>query len=222
MARWLLSRAKLWPGRGRIPVIEVGGGTGELLALVMRELGWWRRRGFSFHEVESSEPLRAEQERRLKGAGVIWHGSLEEALDWNQGEAFDFSNELVDAFPCMILGFQQGEWRELWLEQRGDEMEERWLPVEGERSGAALAELLAQGAPARNWVSGGDSVELSGVVARVADSLAGWEVVDDRLWCDGSADIPAAQAREHPGVFSTFTTGGGGDLSAGGSAGFDL
>lgn len=126
VASWILEKAG-GPGMGKpVHVIEVGGGTGALMQGVLKSLGWWGRRKFRFHSVESSVPLRKEQRERLKAYGVEWHETMVAALKHSGGCALIYSNELVDAFPCMVMGFQEGVWQELCLEWEGKEAVEVW------------------------------------------------------------------------------------------------
>lgn len=102
------------PG-GRWHLVELGPGSGELAAGVLRWLGWWARRGLRYHLVEVSEGLRETQKKRLGrwDGRVVWHGTLVEALGAAGGEALIFSNEFVDAFPCARWVLDAGgRWRE--------------------------------------------------------------------------------------------------------------
>jgi SAM-dependent MidA family methyltransferase len=96
-------------------VIEVGGGTGDLLACVIRSLGWWTRRKLRFAMVESSSVLSEQQQSRAELRQVVWHKKLEEALDACDGKALIFHNELLDAFPVTLLEWQheKNEWQEI-------------------------------------------------------------------------------------------------------------
>jgi len=120
IARWALAR-KL-PGRWHL--IEIGAGTGELAAGVLRAIGWWNRP--RYHIVDVSPPLRAEQHKRL-GGKAVWHDSVSEALAACDGRALIFSNELVDAFPARIFQNQAGTWRELALRLESSGIAETWL-----------------------------------------------------------------------------------------------
>lgn len=91
-------------------VIEIGAGSGRLSAAVRRRLGIWRRP--AWHIVEVSAPLR-EAQRRLLGGSVRWHGDPAAALGAAGGEAFLFSNELVDAFPCRVFERTEAGWDEI-------------------------------------------------------------------------------------------------------------
>jgi SAM-dependent MidA family methyltransferase len=113
--------------RGRWNLIEVGAGTGDLAAGVLRAIGWWNRP--SYHIVEISQPLRAEQQKRL-GRKVTWHTDLSDALADCEGNALIFSNELVDAFPCRIFQKQDRSWRELALRIEESRIVEIWHDAE--------------------------------------------------------------------------------------------
>jgi SAM-dependent MidA family methyltransferase len=117
IARWALQNKP----PGRWDLIEIGAGTGELAAAVLREIGWWNRP--RYHIVDVSAPLRAAQQKRL-GRKATWHDSMSEALAVCGGSAVIFSNELVDAFPCRIFQKQSGTWRELGLRIEGGKVRE--------------------------------------------------------------------------------------------------
>lgn len=104
--------------RGRWHLIELGGGSGELAAQVRRSLPWWTRIGLRYHLVEVSAGLRAAQQQRLAGErNVRWHTQIDAALDAAGGRALIFSNEFVDAFPCvqLVRDGRSDRWREVCL-----------------------------------------------------------------------------------------------------------
>ncbi|MFZ4681041.1 MAG: SAM-dependent methyltransferase [Terrimicrobiaceae bacterium] len=119
IARWALDHKP--PGRWHL--IEIGAGTGELAAAVLRSIGWWNRP--RYHIVEISPPLRAEQQKRF-GEKVRWHNTVADALTASDGEAVIFSNELVDAFPCRIFQKKEASWRELELRIEDGRIVEIW------------------------------------------------------------------------------------------------
>lgn len=96
-------------------VIEVGAGNGELMHRVRHSLGWWRRRGFRWHVMETSPVLRERQRQRL-GRGVAWHEGLAPALERCGGAAWIYHNELLDAFPMRLAQWQACGWQEVFLE----------------------------------------------------------------------------------------------------------
>ncbi|HVE17422.1 MAG TPA: SAM-dependent methyltransferase [Chthoniobacterales bacterium] len=110
LARWLRTHR---PSGARWNVIEAGAGTGELARTVLRRLGLWGRRGLTYHIVETSPVLRAEQQKALPQFRVAWHDSMAAALAACEGRALIFSNELVDAFPCRVFQCREGGWMEL-------------------------------------------------------------------------------------------------------------
>ena len=114
VAEWIREEAGHHGWRGKIPLIEVGGGNGALAKSILKHLGWWRRRGFSYQLVEVSPILRKIQEERL-GRSVRWWETVVEALQSTGGRALIFSNELVDAFPAKWLCQRDGVWREIWV-----------------------------------------------------------------------------------------------------------
>jgi len=105
-------------------LIEVGAGSGELAAAVLRGLGWWGRP--RYHIVEISRPLR-EAQQKLLGRKAEWHATIQDALAACQGDAVIISNELVDAFPCRIFEKQPAGWRELALRIENGKVLETWI-----------------------------------------------------------------------------------------------
>ena len=117
VAAWARSHRREVAAEDGWHLVELGGGTGELAAEVLRSLGWWGSRRLTYHLVEISDGLRAQQQQRLSGRGnVRWHQRIESALEAAGGRALIFSNEFVDAFPC-----RQWQWdrcTKQWLEVR--------------------------------------------------------------------------------------------------------
>lgn len=126
IARWAVEERKSLGKDRKWNLIEVGAGSGELAESVLKALGWWQRRNLTYRIVEVSERLRDEQVRRLKRRTVRWHPSMEAALEACGGHALVFSNELVDAFPCVIVvrDATRRVWRELRLTLDGKTIRE--------------------------------------------------------------------------------------------------
>jgi SAM-dependent MidA family methyltransferase len=116
-------------------VIEIGAGSGALSAAVRKRLGLWRRP--AWHIVEVSHPLRLAQQALL-GRSVRWHADPAAALAATGGEAFLFSNELVDAFPCRVLERSASGWSEIHvrLDPATGQMNEVPVPVEAPATSA--------------------------------------------------------------------------------------
>lgn len=114
IAAWILSESKSLPGIRH--VVEVGAGDGSLMRTIRDALGWWKRRQYVFHIVETSPVLRQAQQEKL-GAKVRWHDTLESALDKAHGQALIYHNELLDAFPATLVQWdaQQQGWFEVWV-----------------------------------------------------------------------------------------------------------
>lgn len=110
-------------------VIEVGAGNGALMETVRKSLGWWQRRRFEWHIVETSEALREQQKQRL-GSVVTWHSQLEDALEACSGSAFIYHNELLDAFPVRLVQCHEGEWQEVFVEFENGRAREVLKPLE--------------------------------------------------------------------------------------------
>lgn len=111
-AAWLKSESRILPHVRH--VIEIGAGDGSLMQAVRKSLGWWTRRRFTFHIVETSPVLREQQQKRF-GSKVRWHTDISSALAHAQGNAFIYHNELLDAFPATLVQWQNGQWHEVWV-----------------------------------------------------------------------------------------------------------
>lgn len=114
LAAWLKSESRLQPDVRHI--IEIGAGDGSLMQALRKSLGWWARRKFTFHIVETSPVLHEQQQKRL-GAQIHWHTDIESALAYAQGHAFIYHNELLDAFPATLVQWNAAEqrWQEVWV-----------------------------------------------------------------------------------------------------------
>lgn len=122
ISRWLVgNRKRLSPGKNW-NVIEVGGGDGSLARVVLENISWWQRKKLQFHLVELSDSLRQQQQEQLKDYRVVWHDSMEKAIAAAQWSALIFTNELVDAFPCVQFIREDGLWKEVCLTLRDDQL----------------------------------------------------------------------------------------------------
>jgi len=114
IAAWLREESALQPSVRH--VIEIGAGSGALMAVVRQALGWWTRRIFHWHIVETSPVLRAQQQEML-GRRVVWHDDMAAALAASGGRALIYHNELLDAFPVTLAQWQAGAWHEVHVER---------------------------------------------------------------------------------------------------------
>jgi SAM-dependent MidA family methyltransferase len=130
VAGWIQEESRQQGGLRNI--IELGPGNGMLSRGIRRELGWWHRRRFAWHYVETS-PVLCAQQQALLGAGGRWHTSVEEALRYCEGQALIFHNELLDAFPVIQVEFRAGQWQEVWID---------WEDPWGEQATCAPRERL--------------------------------------------------------------------------------
>jgi SAM-dependent MidA family methyltransferase len=112
IAAWAISRSRE-EGWRRIPLIEIGAGSGVLARTILRHLGLFLRLRTDYRIIETSGILKQQQHKLLRGSGVRWHDSVQEALEAFGGRALLFSNELVDAFPCRLFQKTPEGWREL-------------------------------------------------------------------------------------------------------------
>ena len=149
IAAWAASHRAEVARAGRWHLVELGGGTGELAASVLNSLSWWQRLGLTYHLVEVSEGLRARQQKLLGTTGKVrWHDDVASALAVADGRAHLFSNEFVDAFPCVQLAqAAPGEWREVrvvWPENQ-DHPHESTASWNGPSPSAAADQTLPVG-----------------------------------------------------------------------------
>lgn len=100
-------------GWKRFNVIECGPGSGVLASSVMKTFGWLGKRKVDLHLVETSEPLREQQQARVRGT---WHTKIEDALAACEGKALIYHNEFLDAFPCRVFRRDADAWNELHLQ----------------------------------------------------------------------------------------------------------
>ncbi len=97
-----------------LPIIEVGGGNGDLAMAISRNLSLWQRLRMRYYMVDRSLALRNLQ-AMVGGTFVRVKDSIDKALKAADGRAFIFCNELPDAFPARQFVYQGGEWLELGL-----------------------------------------------------------------------------------------------------------
>lgn len=109
-------------------LIEVGPGTGQLAHEVNKALPFLTKIKTQQHLVEVSQPLQALQKKLLPKA--THHPSIHSALTSAKGEAFIYSNELVDAFPVRIFRKESHHWSELHLSGSQGAIEEHFLAAE--------------------------------------------------------------------------------------------
>jgi len=157
VAGWLRAEAAARGWRS-CAVIECGPGDGSLAARVRKSFGWWERRRWSLHLVETSEPLRAHQRQRL-GGQAVWHQTVAEALAACDGRALIYHNEFFDAFPCRVFRRESGAWTELHLKVADGRLAEVFvLPQRPRPDSAAFRSDWPEGqrvevfASARDWM----------------------------------------------------------------------
>lgn len=109
----------------RLPVIELGPGTGELAQAVRKALPWPRRLSFRQYLVEISPQLRKSQ--KALNPKAVHTSTIEEALKLCGGIAFIYSNEFVDAFPVRVFRKEPDGYAELFLEGSAGAIRELWL-----------------------------------------------------------------------------------------------
>lgn len=150
-----------------LPLIEVGGGNGDMATAVARALGFWGRLRATYCMVDRSRALR-EVQALVGGNFVRVYPTMEAALKRCGGRAFIFCNELPDAFPARRFVFQNGAWLELGYSVA----EGRIIPCAQERPLPKSSALTA-------WAKEGQIVEVHESYHRW---WAGWQP----LWKCGS------------------------------------
>jgi SAM-dependent MidA family methyltransferase len=136
IAAWIRESRRVMPEVRH--VIEIGAGNGALMETVRKSLGWWQRRKFEWHIVETSVTLREQQKLRL-GAAVKWHSRLESGLDASGGSAFIYHNELLDAFPVRLVQSHEGVWQEVFVVFENGRARELLQPLEIKPGFSALS-----------------------------------------------------------------------------------
>ncbi|MEM6883521.1 MAG: SAM-dependent methyltransferase [Verrucomicrobiota bacterium] len=101
--------------RFRWNLIEIGGGSGTLAEAVLQNIPLIQRLGCRFHLTEISPQLQKIQQQRLAGYSVRWFYDLNSALKHCNGPACIYSNELLDAFPCMQFIYHEDQWQVVGL-----------------------------------------------------------------------------------------------------------
>lgn len=148
IARWAWRERKGVRQGAAWHLIEIGGGNGLLAREILSSLGWLGRRGLVYHLVEISHTLKKLQQARLGRFRVAWHERIEEALAAAEGRAVIFSNELVDAFPCARLRWQDDQWQEMGICWENGRAVEALRPLDAVQSaslqGSALKNIPRQ------------------------------------------------------------------------------
>jgi NADH dehydrogenase [ubiquinone] 1 alpha subcomplex assembly factor 7 len=159
--------ADLWQRSGRpepVALVELGPGRGTLLSDVLRAAAIVPdfRRALRLHLIETSPPLRAQQQRRLAGVGAVWGERIE---DVPPGPALVLANEFFDALPVRQFVRQGHGWAERLV---GLGRADRFVFVEGPESQAAS--LLVP--PRLRDAAAGTVVEICSAGLTLAATLA--------------------------------------------------
>ena len=125
IARWKEACARCGT---RLPLLEIGAGSGALAVKIMDQLGFWNRLNTDYVIVETSPRLREFQHLLLGSQAKIYSG-MEKALKHCGGKAFIFSNELVDAFPARVFEYTEQGWQEVGLTVKDGAVREELRPV---------------------------------------------------------------------------------------------
>ncbi|HEY5893254.1 MAG TPA: SAM-dependent methyltransferase [Chthoniobacterales bacterium] len=123
-------------GERRWHLIEIGGGNGAIAHKILESRSWLARLTLQYHIVEISPSLIEIQRRRLGRYKIEWHTSIETAIEAAEGHAIIFSNEVVDAFPCVRLEWRNNAWHEIGLVWENNRPVEQLRPLSPERIAA--------------------------------------------------------------------------------------
>lgn len=127
-----------------LPIIEIGGGNGDMALGIARELGFWGRLRARYYMVDRSPGLRQLQ-AMVGGNFVRVYSRVEEALKRADGHAFIFCNELPDAFPARVFRYLGGSWHELGLSVQHGAITEQPRPCPQLPPGSAFARWALEG-----------------------------------------------------------------------------
>ena len=117
LASVIAEMAKEIPHSNQVKMVEMGGGTGELMKHILDE---WQTIFPNFEEkiapimIEKSPYHRSIQEEKLQSFPVTWYEDWEEFVQ-HEGEVkgIVYSNELFDAFPVYLIEWDQDSWKEV-------------------------------------------------------------------------------------------------------------
>lgn len=127
LGRAIAQSALQWAKSQKRPLnlIEIGAGDGSLAKTIIQSIPLLKRWQLDYHIVDSSTTLTNKQQKS-NSKKIHWHKEIKTALQATKGQAFIFSNELVDAFPVRILKKTNTHWLELYL----DRQTEHFLPCQ--------------------------------------------------------------------------------------------
>lgn len=196
IAHWARAHDK---ASGIRDLIEIGAGDGSLARTVLAHWpGWIKPR---YHIVETSEPLRRQQQQNL-GRRTRWHASMAEALAACGGRAILFANELVDAFPPEVLQWDGAAWNECCLEIGSDgrvsESTRPWTP-----GNEATSFLHPHAWPGGTIVIGQRVEHLASFSRWMEEWVPAWHA-GAGLWMDYGAPFPDLYHRRPAGTLRAY------------------
>lgn len=129
-------------GAGRVALVELGAGEGDLARALLERWDTERpmlRDRLICKIVEASAPLRERQARLLssareRGWRVCWAADVDEALASVEGGVV-FGNEFLDALPVHVVDVGGDEPLEAWVELDGEDAKEVWGGLSPEAKG---------------------------------------------------------------------------------------
>ncbi len=143
IARWAMVRRRTLSLRWRWHLIEVGAGSGQLALSVLKSLSPLAARRVVYHIVEASPVLMRQQRELLSDYPVYWHPDVKQALEVTRGEALIFSNELVDAFPPVVIELAPDGWNEVRVTRDERGLSETLIPFQDERAAIWAPSILS-------------------------------------------------------------------------------
>ncbi|MBP1930639.1 class I SAM-dependent methyltransferase [Ammoniphilus resinae] len=117
LAAVIAEMAKEFSHLKRVTVVEMGGGTGELMKQILEE---WKTTFPNFDKkislvmIEKSSYHRSVQKEKLADYPVVWYEDWEEfvRIEGNV-KGIVYSNELFDAFPVYMIERVKDDWKEV-------------------------------------------------------------------------------------------------------------
>ena len=168
IARWKEACARCGT---RLPLLEIGAGSGALAVKIMDQLGFWNRLNTDYVIVEASPRLRSSSTfAGQPGKNLFRHGKAPKHCG---GKAFIFSNELVDAFPARVFEYTEQGWQEVGLTVKDGAIREELRPVLQKPLFSHMLEYDSQP---------GQRIEIH-------DSYAKWFTAWLPLWSTGSMTV---------------------------------
>lgn len=114
---WIENSMKQTSQHGDYHIVELGGGSGELLQAVMRNISKKLLKRIIYHIVDINPALKKQQREKISSFDmtVTWQQQITDALHLCEGNCLIIGHEFLDTFPVRILEWTGSEWFELFL-----------------------------------------------------------------------------------------------------------